>query len=1295
MLERAAGCFETAGRLLLRDSQGKTRSRRSLSRHFWRHNTTEGDVARWFFVLTQLSASRPSTAFHTSYGQKSTNNAAQPFLDFLYPQNPQDSCNLKTDRHSKRPGSRRRKKGIAGFRRNFTSVATALHQTTLNETPTDGQALHEKSPVLQSKEGLANFRELLASKSVPDFSYDKAWVTYLSLGRPPEARSDLCAYLSQSDKTIDRERTWEIFGEIPPESRSHTDFYNVCQSQLRCTSPKHLTNLLQQALSAGVAVDHCFEISFIHYLRRHEWAKMQEVWAMRFGHDTSQADHGLTQLAYPNLPYDLLALTKFVQDSSIKSRDTLLKISGFLLDRITKTGLLLEKAPLDVLLETFSLLHQVHILKRRHFRTIIHALQKATSRITFARSIAFYRQMRSLEPLYKPRITLLNAQMVCLEKFNMTDTISSFMDEYTSLFGKPPSEAYKISLNLFARAGMALEVNQTFERFIADHGKPKSRKLVIPLLIVHASNGDIENVWAQFRRLKRDFNMQPSRACWNIVLEAYAKARNIPGAFYAFRKMDAAGVEPDAFTFSILMGLVSIRGDIDGVRRLLKLAEERHVEITMPMLGKVISAYVNNGYLDIAEQLTLLSLELNLPGSPTPILNSILMRYVFMLDNKGYYRILRIMDGLGMPPNPTTHAARLIRFCLTWKPTQAHILLRKLHKSGVLHATQVDYAIVMLGYVKNRQYEQARVILRETLARFPGSALEDSLSKIREFAPYQGDTPSDETLSARFSEDFFINSLVKTDLTHLFSKLGELSGMIGKRSPDHSNDVAGLTNIFLQTYHRQLIKQYGDLGKVDEAESIYSRQLATEQEREQSGKERSSTPLSLLHVMMKGYLKAGQYDKVDAAWQLGFSNACEMIKPLDVDKLLSPRRSANPINSFVPMEQVTAVDSDRERRESAHPSETSVAQNDKKKIIPSRRFLLRDLFNTYLLSLAYRGELSKVTETVHTLEAAGFALSSLNRSTIIEIFAESDEFADVAEAFKMFETLFMPNFISWRHMEIRQGAKPRNAPRGLYGLENPRVPEQSKKVLGKKAKLYWSNVDPGFLQPSYSTMVYLVAAMRRLRYKAIMDGTQDVHKLYDIAPTTLNALITMPRLRDKVQAVILGNHAPRRGTNARIARYPVRPGGILGRGIGARKKRPMHTLRNKPSEDALGPKGFSDPHQYSAEMREWFSMMGLKAANYRRDDMPGADDFDTSRLFDRAHAAEDWEKFLSLQDRFDLRTEIQRDQLQQIKGSQRRRRRRHSLRLLKAKLATPEPPAESEAHDCIESPGGIRNDQDQ
>lgn len=1291
MLERAAGCFETAGRRLLKDSQGAIRSQRSLSEHFWKHNTAEGDVARWFLALIQSPASLPLTVLRPSHGKSPLNNVNLPFLDFLYPPNTRNTNASRNCRHSKRPVSRRRRKGPASFRRTFTSVASSLDHKSPEEAQDEESISSEANPIVHKQESVASFQESLASRT--DDGFDKAWVTYISMGRPPEVRSDFCAYLSRSKKPVNQKHAWEVFQEIPPKHRTEADFRHICQSQISSIKTYRMAQIFEQAHAVGVAVDFCFELSFKYYLQRRQWAKMRKIWALRCEGSPLLSRKTLSDIYYPRLPEDLLSLLRGIEgtaDLPASSRDHLLAIAKFLFKRVISTVDARESKPVDVLLNTFVLLDKLGILSDSHYEEVINGLQDANSRLTFARSVLFYSQMRSLRPNSKPKKTFLMRQIQTMAEFDMTSSIVSFLDEWALFFEKPSPEAYKVTLNAFARVGNVNEVHRLFDRYVSDYGKPKSRRFILPLLAVHACDGNVADTWKQFDRIKAEFDLEPNTSCWNILLQAYSGMRDVTGAFATFARMEAAQIEPNPSTFEVLMGMLANRGDIDGVRRLLKLAEDRKVEITMPVMGKVVSAYLNNNRIDLAEQLAIACLDMEVQGSPSSLLNSLLMKHVFRIDHRGYYRVLGIMHKAGIPHDARTHLAGIIRLSLMQRPRKALSKLRKCHKQGALHANEIHFVIIMLAYINCREYEQARIIMRELLQRFPDSAMYTSLKKALQIHATKEPYSEDEKPLQLYAEDFFLGSFIGHSLVSLFSQLTDIAAFGGGRSLGHRH-FSKLVDVYLTHYYRHFLKKESEFDRSAEAEELYSHFLSNRSVTVPSEKVKETVSLRILQPKMVAHMKAGDYDKVDECWETGFSNAVDLARPLDVDSLMKMGQSIASPNSS-PSKSTAVGDMELEVPENdalgalANPDAGSVAQETPEDIISSRRFILSRLLNTYLLSIGQRGDTSMLKDIVDKVKAAGFALSSSNRSTIIQIMSESEAFADLTIAFKNFEKYFMPNFVSWRHTIGGLVLKPPGAPRSLYTLEDPRLPEHSKLMLGKAARHYWGETEPGFMQPSYLTMVCLAAAMKRLRTKVILDGGSEIQDLYQLAPSTLDALGTMPYLPDKFQGIYLRGHAPKDNRQPQARKYPVRPGGILSRGSTLRKRRPVYPPESPKAKAADGsqsevktlettghegtdlgdskpeemPESDEDPDSVPSEsMEEWLTMAGLDAADRQFENMPLADDFDQARLgLPEDTISEDWEKFLNIEDRADVKNRIFKERWYiKMKKHQKRRRK--------------------------------------
>ncbi|KAJ5586905.1 uncharacterized protein N7459_002670 [Penicillium hispanicum] len=1173
MLERAAGCFETAGRHFLRDPKSAIRTRRSLPRHFWKHSRTGGDAAHWFLALVQPPTQPASAVPKPLHESKGTNDRNPPFLDFLYPQKTQEFAVLRLSRHSKRPGLRRRRRTLAGFPRAYTSDALTLRPLGRGETSIY-EARQQQNGLDVPKQSRADLNKLLRARR-PDF--DKAWVLYIAAGHPSDARSMLCRLLSKSKRGIDQDRAWQVFEELVPESRSADDFLNITQSLLHSdlqSSEKSLKLKLvcEQAISSGFA-DACCALSFAYHVKNNDWPSALEIWKLRAqalgDSNRPQPQTFLSRSPQWALPENALSLGGFIasQPDNLEA----VHLAQFLLDHISKSTRLLGNTPMDVLLRILRAYRELCLLTGHHYFSIIESLQASDVRSVFVRSIVFYRHLRWQLPEEKPPRKLLTRQLNVVISFDIAGSIPFFLEEITHFYAKPSIESYKQAMYMLARSGDARRVNLIFDKLVADHGKPKSRRLVTPLLYVHAHIGNLQETLEQFRRVSEEFHLEQNTVCWNILLSAYVNTGDSEGALSTFLQMLGKGIQPDSYTLGILMGMCAKRGDIHGVRRLLKEAQDYKVRITMPMLDTIIHAYLNNGQLDLAEELAEACLSLNVEGSPMRMWNAILMQHAFRIDAESFHRVFARIQEAGLAPDAMTYAAVMLRMVLAGNPDMARMTLRRLHKRRVIHATEFHYAIVLLGYVKTRNRDMVHVIFREVAQRFDGPGMKSSLLRLRsavqrdlDAVKQNGDLPA---LRFEEAEKFLLSSIAQFDLNSLSTKLSS-------RSPQ----AKLLRNAFFASHYEYLIQEYGARGAIEQASSLFHRYVedGVNPPADPLRNENNFMQIRLVNAMMVAHLKAEQFEEVEQCWKLIFPRALKMASPIDFDELLISRslesapseRGSTESSAISLSDSSTRIDS---RLANKYPDHSP---RRKLKVLPSRRFDLSRPLSLYMRALAYQNEPDRIFQVVAEVEEAGFVLTTFNWSTFVQMLAASDRYSDLTEAFRIFEEKFMPNFSSWKRLKYGQGMKPPGVPRSVYMLEDRRRPEQSKRFLGKAARSYWSNIQPDFMQPTYVSMVYLAAALNRVREMSIMNGGNELENLYSTAPETVEVLGRLPYLRDKFQGVLVRHRSeqPEKERKPRRGEHFVASGGVLGSGSRSRRRRGIYHDQPLPSKsDALDP----------------------------------------------------------------------------------------------------------------------------
>jgi pentatricopeptide repeat-containing protein PET309 len=1162
MLERAAGCLESAGRRFLRDPNSTIRSRRSLSRHFWKHNAAGGDIASCFVALVLPPGQQSSTsAFLSPAESKAVKDGGSPFLDFLYPQRTQEFVASRLSRQSKRLALRRRKRTVVGFSRPYTSNASSPTKQILVE---DAHA-HEPSQQtvgMEANRSSKGYLINLLEKQQAEF--DRAWVLYIAAGRPSDCRSALCAYLSRSKDPLDRDRTWEAFQGIPEETLSEDDFLRAAESQLGSRDPSKLISICEQALERGYG-SKCCTLSFTRFWKARNWRRALEIWRLvsQYTEQVSESPNRIlfSELEHGRLAWDAVAFGKFVmREQSHDSRS----LADFLLGHIFRYSYMLRSASTGVLVELFRIYHDLGFLKPEHYLHTITTFQASDARSIFVRTIVFYRIMRRHMPETRPPQSFFTAQLRALASFGITSGVRFFLDEMRQFYGKPHLQLYKDAMQSFAHAGDVEKVHFFFDKLVEDHGPPRSRKLVTPLLDVHARTGNVQETTKQFERISEEFHLQPNTVCWNILLKAYANEENLAGALSIFSKMQQAGVSPSPHTFGTLMALFAKRGDIDNTRHLLKEAERHDVEITMPMLDMVVQAYCANGLLPQAEQFAVACQEFKVQGSALGMWNTLLFQYAFRVDFVAMNRIWQHIKSAGIRPDAISYASHMLVQALVGKTDRARKTLRDLHKKRVIQATDLHYAIILYGYVRSRNRTMVQVIFNEIEERFGQPGARSSLLELRGQIEHDLETQQDSSkpgadLRLKNAEQTLLNSLTSIDRLTKSIRL--------------SSSKAHPSGAFQDSYYTYRIKNFGLNGAIDEARQLFQEYIDTKKTigSRETGSE--SAPVRLVAAMMLAHLRAEQYLEVEECWQLALTNTVKIASRVDLDELM--RAESSVMTDIAAMEPLSEGDQALSslgldgQEELADSPDNGVSHSHRRsEIIPSQRFALSRPLSIYMRALAYQNKTDQIIEVVAKFEDAGFRLSTFNWSTYVQMLAASDKFSDVEEAFRAFEHTFMPNFPDWKRLQAGQGLKPLGVPFTIQQLEDPRHFPPPSETLGKASKSYWSNIDPGFMQPTYVSMVYLAAAVDRIRDLSILKGGKELVQLHSIAPKTIAEIGRMPYLRDKFQGVLLRHrsHQADKDGQKRPRRQTVAASGILGV-----RPRNRHLGRSQQAEAPASP----------------------------------------------------------------------------------------------------------------------------
>lgn len=1136
MLERATACFESAGRRLFRDSNDAIRTRRSLCRDFWKHSATTEDFSNWFLAFVQPSSQRPSSALNLASRNQnpSAPDGGIPFLEFLYPEITSSPA-LRISRHSRRLGLRRRRRTLVGFPRTYASEAVP----NTNAALPDSSSIHRQASQVESDDPVAQAMidlSRMLGKKQKDF--DKAWVLYLAAGRPSISRSGLCEYLASSGKSSDWDRAWQVFEEIPPEDRTPDDFYHVTQSQIQQENSSRLSEIARLVTTHEISKA-CIPWIFAHFWTSQLWASAVEAWEI--GSHQQLADNTRSNVIFSCVKDDSFLVNgiefgNYLSDHPAEQNRSSLDLGLMFLETISRSPTHPENAPLDALLEILRVYHNLGLSRIRHYRSIIHTLQSSKSRSVSSRAIVFYRRLRSQYPDFRPPYALLERQLVTMKSRNISSGITFFLDELARFHPPPGKKAYLAALNCLAHAGDVSQVESIFDRMLGDHGNPSDCAAALPLLVVYAENGNVKETYRQFQRLSDEFNLEPNIFCWNVLLKAHAKNNDWASARETYSRMLTAGVRPDSYTFGTLMGISADRGDIEGSRQLLREARQHHVSITMPMLDTIISVYCKNGQLKLAEQLAEACVKIPIEGSYTRMWNAILYQYARRLDVKSCYRIKRRMEAANIKPDSWTYSATMLGLVLIGRPNRARDYLRKLHQHRSMYADEYHYTLVLFGYVEKRNRDMVHIVFKEIVERFGKAGPFSSFLYLR----------SQAERDLEIAKEAGITSGDELNLKHAEKALAQYIANSHASNPSYKFSRTPADDASVTRQYEYLIKQYGTRGAIRHARALYQQFLDNRVPVDTKGNNVGMVPYQVLTSMMAAHLNVAEYKEAEELWKLALADAIQKASRLDFEISSVPFSDSEPQGAAKPTDRLPRRNSTGPQTSTSSSVNASVPQNESSKILPTQRFILAKPLSLYMRVLGYQNRTSKINHVVADLEKLGFALTTFNWSTWVQMLASSDSYNDQVKAFRMFEEKFAPHFPGWYKLLRGFGRKSSEMTNTTWMLEDPRT-ESFRDVSGKSTRKYWINIEPDLLQPTYLTMSFLAASLDRVRDKTITQGNLELQKINTIAPKTVQMIGEMPYQRDKLQGVMIRH----RSQQADKAPSPSEPyiirGGVLSR----------------------------------------------------------------------------------------------------------------------------------------------------
>lgn len=748
-----------------------------------------------------------------------------------------------------------------------------------------------------------------------------------------------------------------------------------------------------------------------------------------------------------------------------------------------------------------------------------------------------------------------------------------------------------------------------------DHKTPRTPRWVSHLIYAHARMADYPSAEQEFRRIARTYKVDQSLYCWNALILAHANARNASGAFRVWRWMHRNGYTPDWYTYGTLMGLCSRLGDVENTVALCQMAEKKKGKMPTALMDTVVEVYCRNQRFQEAEEMAERCLALSLSGSRTRMWNVLLWSHAIRADLDSVSRIQNRMKEAGIEFDEMTYAAIMLCFVIIGQPHSARRLLRGLQRGRKIQATEFHYTLVLYGYVRQGNRDMIYIIRKEMEERFKNLGLSARVLLLR--ATLQRDafvhsSPGvglgDSGYRLAMSEDLLFKAIFDFDRREF-----------GSKYPRPGISSLPVHEAFPSVLFEPILQAYSAEGMHDRTQQLLKEYTKSVETALASDGRTVIPSLRFLAVLMEVYSQAENLETVQKCWDMALVRAGEMLRrspvaptlgtsvtsmgnpPIpkgnislpenssqlasdtesqsapcdDEDFLHQPISSSEAPNISLPetSSQVASIiepqsspydedfldqpisNSELPEPESAYKRRKDPRYPEEKDIIPAQRFILSRHFTIYMAMVGRAGHSSKLYEIVEDFQERGFGMSSENWLTYVKTLATANTASEQLEAFSTFERIFMPSFPGWRLLARGSQFRPPGVPNTidlLDGFPQGKYPE----LIGKKGIRLWGKLNPTWMRPTYSVMIYLAATLKDFNERSLTEGREQLDTLASVAPRTLEALAMMPHLREKYQGVLLRNQVEQGDLRPRQRARYVWTGGVLGVGGKRRAYRP-------------------------------------------------------------------------------------------------------------------------------------------
>ncbi|KAG8167966.1 hypothetical protein KVR01_003655 [Diaporthe batatas] len=526
---------------------------------------------------------------------------------------------------------------------------------------------------------------------------------------------------------------------------------------------------------------------------------------------------------------------------------------------------------------------------------------------------------------------------------------------------------YRLYMTFYARRGDAKTVHRFWDAYTADYpdrnapvgGKDPD---YLPLLHVQAVRGELGEVRKVFDRLQNDYGANLPVICWNVLLNAHAKAGEYDTAIRVFTVLQDT-CTPDHYSYGTMMGMSGARGDLEFTLELYRMAKNDGVEPNVTMIDDVVEVYCQNDRYSDAEKICVMTTKAGKfkPADFTVLWNSLLYHHATRRDLTTVNRLLVAMTDNGVPYDNETYDHLLRGLALCKQPHHALYLLKSAVRNHAFKPTVRHYALLMSAFMQSGQpleALQSSTILRDLGVQQSNEAMVrvfKALGSLAQASPGEHDSEQHSLLTSALRQFRQAMDPVRR------AKRGPQRGDAWIQTLQFPDTVANRTDlasvlIFVFTQMRQTMA-------VPEILRLWRKSSP-------EAASKGDPPLRLLDALMLSAFHDGNYQEVKSIWDMIFDRALQMA-------------------------YVGAPGTERDEP------------------LPSMRYILTSALKTMQRTYAAQGDADGLGQVVSSVLQAKFRLDSKNWNYYIQFLASMKKFR---EAFIVCEEQLMPHWFGWQRV---------------------------------------------------------------------------------------------------------------------------------------------------------------------------------------------------------------------------------------------------------------------------------------